>query len=121
MHLAMWLNHQRWRINTGEVSPEQRQALERLGLCRSARQDAWDRKCAAAVAYLAREGHLSPPKHHREDGILLARWFETQRALHRQGRIPADRLPTLVRLGVLDATQPPEPDPANHSREGTPR
>jgi len=107
--LYQWLALQRTLANNNQLPAHRRQALDELGIVWSPRHATWAARYAAAAAYLAREGHLSPPVQHREGGIVLSKWLAEQRRLDRAHQLPPDRRAALVRLGVVGPTQPPIP------------
>ncbi len=119
--LYQWLVRQRHLANNNHLPDRHRQALDELGMVWSPRHATWAARYAAAAAYLAREGHLTPPAHHREGGIILSKWLSEQRRLDRAHQLPPDRRAALVRLGIVDSTPPAKPAiprmPTKHTKK----
>jgi hypothetical protein len=78
----------------------------------------WQRRLATATAFATREGHLRPREGHREGGIDLYKWLVTQRAAYRNGKLPADKVAALTRLGMpwtpVSRLHPSNPDRRRH-------
>ena len=53
---------------------------------------------AALSSFVDREGHCSPPKRHKEDGVALVAWIERSRSNYRKGTLPQDRIEALEAL-----------------------
>jgi len=58
----------------------------------------WESMFGCLVAYVAREGHASPPATHEQDGFTLGWWVRTQRSFCKRGRLNTDRVSRLERL-----------------------
>jgi superfamily II DNA or RNA helicase len=100
-NLHHWILRQRMFAKRNELTDWERHALDQLGMVWDGRGAAWATRFAAAEAFLAREGHLSPPIRHREGGVILSKWLGEQRRLARAGQLPPDRYAALARLGLF--------------------
>jgi len=98
--LNRWLVHQRSHRKNGNLSSGRQRALDELDMVWDVHELTWQRNLAAAAAYATREGHLRPPRGHRENGIDFYKWINSQRALHRDGALPADRVAALTKIGM---------------------
>jgi hypothetical protein len=101
INLYQWVLKQRHLANKNQLPDDQRRRLDELGMVWSFHDAAWQKSYKAAAAYLAREGHLTPPEHHQENGVKLSNWLVHQRRLDRAHQLHDDRRQQLVALGVV--------------------
>ncbi|MGQ0464785.1 MAG: helicase associated domain-containing protein [Sporichthyaceae bacterium] len=105
--LATWLQNQRRARRDGEIDPATQAALDALGFD-------WDPPVGvragelrfsdvlpAIEAFHARHGHANVPPSHR-GGVVpdLSRWVGYFRKRHAEGRLPAEQVAALERLGI---------------------
>ncbi|MER6109278.1 helicase associated domain-containing protein [Streptomyces hirsutus] len=67
---------------------------------RARSEASWERGYAAAVKFFREHGHLRVPRSYRSDGLRLDAWLGRQRAARRDGRLSAQRVEELSRLGM---------------------
>ncbi|MFI7025729.1 Helicase associated domain protein [Micromonospora sp. NPDC049900] len=95
INLYDWLGARRTDYRLGRLTTDRIRALEALGMQWSIRDATWERNLITATAFHQREGHLHPPRGHREGDIDLSRWIHAQRAARRDGTLPQDRIAAL--------------------------
>ena len=99
-NLERWVHRQRAVYRSGKLSADRIVRLEALpGWTWDPVDDQWERGFAAVGAYTGEHGHARVPGLHVTDGgFKLGRWVGAQRAVYREGKLPADRI---VRLETL--------------------
>gem|GEM_PF-609834 len=105
--LRNWVVAQRVYRRCGSLSSAHQEKLEALGFPwepgHGGRQgnstSSWDEHLRELIVFKERTGHTRVP-HHRGPDKKLGGWLVRQRALHRQGRLPPDRVRQLDEIGV---------------------
>jgi len=107
--LRGWVVAQRVYRRCGSLSSARQEKLDAVGFPwepgrdQSGRQrqpsQSWDKHLRELIAFKERTGHTRV-LHHRGPDKKLGGWLVRQRALHRQGRLPPDRVRQLDELGV---------------------
>lgn len=98
--LWYWLVQQRRDHRTGKLAPARIAALNTIGMVWDLDEARWEDGFAAAAAFAAREGHLTPRQKHRENGIRLYAWVLHQRRLRQQGSLSRERITRLDSIGM---------------------
>ncbi|MFF7115464.1 Helicase associated domain protein [Streptomyces albogriseolus] len=113
--LGSWLSRQRRLYAAGELPAYIAEPLTQLGMRweptprkvpapsrggQAQAEASWQRGYPAAVAFFREHGHLRVPQGYRADGMRLDAWLGRQRAAYRNGRLPAERVEALSRLGI---------------------
>jgi superfamily II DNA or RNA helicase/predicted nucleic acid-binding Zn ribbon protein len=96
--LGAWIGHQ--RKDREKLSRSQVEALERLGMIWSVRDEAWERGYSAARQFFENHGHLLVPKDFVIDGFRLGTWIRTRRAEQRAGNLAPERKMLLDEMGM---------------------
>jgi superfamily II DNA or RNA helicase len=97
--LGAYLVYQRAAFAAGKLPPDHVAALNQLGMIWS-RSDRWRGYFRKAKAFFDREGHLSAPAGHREDGLHLCVWLTSQRRRYRNGAMPREEIELLEAIGM---------------------
>ena len=97
--LSQWLQNQRNKYRSGQLSAFKSRDLERYGMVWSLdhRRD-WDTYCALAKMYYEEHGNLLVPVDYvTENGETLGRWIYLQRERHRKNALyPLDHIQTEI-------------------------
>ncbi len=105
--LRWWVVGQRVYHRSGRLSAAHQEKLEALGFPWEPGQgsrlghpsQSWEDHLRELAAYKERTGHTRVP-HHRGEDKKLGGWVVRQRFLHRQGRLPPDRVRQLDAVGM---------------------
>lgn len=101
--LDRWVVEQRRAYRLGYISPERVVRLQSLpGWSWDSDPSPWEDFFSALEQFAVREGHTSVSKSHREAGRELGRWVHAQRAAHRAGKMPPERVARLQALPGWD-------------------
>ena len=84
----------------GNLSAEQIERLENLGVVWDQLEDRWERNFALLEEFHGREGHCNVPQFHEEDGISLGTWLNWQRMSMKSGKLDESYQRRLEKLGV---------------------
>jgi len=98
--LFSWITRWRGEYRAGRLSPERVSALADLGVEWSPREAEWRRGLRVAQSYYAKNGDLDVTQNHRTEGFNLGSWIAHRRSEYRAGRLAADRVQALERLGM---------------------
>jgi predicted helicase len=108
--LNTWVDLQRQRRRRRLLSGERAALLDALGIAWDPLDESWQRALADARAYHRAHGHLSPAADAMwagEPPRRIGKWVTKQRARHRAGELPLDRVAALEELGIV--WEPEEP------------
>ena len=106
--LGVWLSSQRSAYKNGDLTPEQIERLEAIGINwtnRNVRK--WQENFEAAKRYAAQFGDLEVPSNYiTPDGILLGKWIARQRYAwqnpdHSSARVTPERKAQLDAIGMI--------------------
>lgn len=106
--LGVWLSSQRSAYKNGDLTPEQIERLEAIGINwtnRNVRK--WQENFEAAKKYAAQFGNLEVPSNYvTPDGILLGKWIARQRYAwqnpdHSSARVTPERKAQLDAIGMI--------------------
>ena len=99
--LGVWLSSQRSAYKNGELTLEQVERLEAIGMVWSTSNDLWEQNYAAATQYYLEHGDLEVPiKYETPSGFGLGVWLGAQRAAHKAGELPQEQVERLDALGM---------------------
>ncbi|MEC3997200.1 Helicase associated domain protein [Actinacidiphila sp. DG2A-62] len=103
--IGEWLSNQRRRRES--LLPQQREALDALGIAWLPRDEQWQRGIEAARSFVERERHLRVPVGHIEKdgtgepaGFKLGRWIVNNRQAYKRGNLSQERIADLEGLGI---------------------
>ncbi|MEH1124752.1 DEAD/DEAH box helicase [Micromonospora sp. CPCC 206061] len=97
-----WVRHQRQLYSDGDLLRHRAAALQAVGIDLDPFRTAWERFVAAAEQYRLDHGDLLvPTKWRTPDGYGLGEAVGRVRQQYRKGRLPADRVRTAERLGMV--------------------
>jgi Fic family protein len=96
--LGYWVSHQRTSKKTGLLSKEQIARLEEIGFDWEPVKNRWEKNFKDLVAYKKRFGHCDVPLRFGENP-QLAHWVRNQRNRYRLGKVTANRVQKLERIG----------------------
>ncbi len=99
--LSNWLNVQRKKYRSGELSQEQIEKLSKLGMVWEF-DDGWERGFEHAKEYV--EEYLTtniPSTHVCDDGYKLGSWWSNQRYKFKNGKLTAEQIKRLERSGLI--------------------
>jgi superfamily II DNA or RNA helicase len=100
--LYEWLAEQRDLYSRGRLATERVAALQTLGVDMQPKRTMWEQRLQSARDFQRDHGHLMIPRTWRTaSGIALGGWVAAQRKLHRDGRLPAERVAELDKLGMV--------------------
>jgi superfamily II DNA or RNA helicase len=98
--LGHWLQNQRMSFKRGKLTPDQIQRLESIGANWDPHEAKWRGHYAELQAFASRYGNCSVPQTGgADDG--LGKWLNRQRVLYRKGKLTADRIGLLEKVGVV--------------------
>ncbi|MFD7957221.1 Helicase associated domain protein [Streptomyces ardesiacus] len=115
VRLGSWLSRQRKLYAAGELPAYIAESLTQLGMrweptprkipapsqgAQARAETSWQRGYPAAVAFFREHGHLRVPQGYWSNGMRLDAWLGRQRAACRDGRLSAEKVEALRRLGV---------------------
>lgn len=105
--LDIWAKTQRVCYHQGKLSADQIQRLESIGFTWDGNKGWWERQFRRweAATQRRRTRHLTVIGDADDD---LAKWEQTQRNLHRLGRLDADKASKLRRAGLIFEAPPPD-------------
>ena len=106
--LGMWLDRLRQVKKgnaSGNLSLEQIERLEALGVSWGVFEDQWERKFALLEQFKEREGHCNVPQSHEEEGVKLGLWLHNLRQVRREntcrgGNLSMEQIERLDKLGM---------------------
>ncbi len=106
-HLGSWLSNMRTKYKKGDLDNSLIGALERLGIQWCPLEERWERMCALAEEFFARQGHLNVPAdlHVAGEGSLRV-WLQLQRQKYMQkdyasGSLTEEQIARLNAIGML--------------------
>ncbi len=104
--LEIWAKFQRVFYHQGKLSTDQIQRLESIGFSWDGNKGFWERQFRRweAATQRRRTRHLTAIGDADDD---LAKWEQTQRNLHRRGKLSAEKSNLLKRAGLIFAERPP--------------
>ncbi len=98
--LSNWLNVQRKKYRSGELSPKQIDKLTKLGMVWEF-DDGWENGFAHAKGYIEQsEEAYIPSTHVCDDGYKLGSWWKNQQYKFKSGKLDLDRVARLEGLGL---------------------
>lgn len=98
--LGAWLRNV--RSHRAELSDEQRQRLDALGMVwETTFSQQWEKAYQQAAAYKQEHGNLDVPIAYEAERIRLRRWLDHQRELYQKGKLTAEREAKLNALGMV--------------------
>ncbi|MBE2283810.1 MAG: helicase associated domain-containing protein [Prosthecobacter sp.] len=105
--LDIWAKTQRMYYHQGKLSADQIKRLESIGFSWNGKEGWWERQFRRweAATQRRRTRHLTAIGEADDD---LAKWEQTQRNLHRLGKLSAVKASKLTRAGLIFAERPPE-------------
>ncbi len=99
-NLGTWLQTVRKNYRNGKLSQEKIDQLERLGVVWDPNQQLWLRGYIHAESYYQEHGDISTGKDYvSDDGYRLGQWLVHQRQDYKAGKMKADRVEMLKRIG----------------------
>lgn len=111
VNLPGWLNIQRQAYRNNELTKEQIEKLESLGIQWSPNEKRWNHMYQLAVLYRRIYGNLQIPYNYiNEQGDKVGVWLSQQRKLYKKQTLSAERIYLLEQLGM-------EWDPVRKSQE----
>ena len=94
--LGEWIVYNRQRYLGGNLTQNRIERLEAIGMVWSTSNDLWEQNYAAATQYYLEHGDLEVPiKYETPSGFGLGVWLGAQRAAHKAGELPQERLDAL--------------------------
>ncbi len=98
--LSNWLNAQRKKYRSGELSQEQIEKLSKLGMVWEF-DDGWENGFAHVKGYIeqSEEAHI-PSTHVCDDGYKLGSWWKNQQYKFKNGKLSEERIRLLESLGL---------------------
>jgi hypothetical protein len=97
--LGKWAMLQRLAFKKGSLDETRRKRLEAVpGWTWVLRDATWEDSYECLVRFASREGHTRVPAEHKESGLRLGTWVNTQRARRRRGTLDGSQI---ARLEVL--------------------
>jgi superfamily II DNA or RNA helicase len=106
-HLGAWVQKRRATYDSGSLDADTVRQLEALpGWSWDPHGDAWERGFAAYTAFVTEHATTYVPSGHVDSGTFrVGQWCDTQRTLHKQGRLPPERHERLDRYGFIWSLQ----------------
>ena len=99
--LGQWISVRRQKYLDGELTTEQIQQLESIGMVWDAVSARWERGYAESTAYYAENGNLQVPvKYVTPAGVTLGSWLATQRRLYQESKLSTDKVERLEKIGM---------------------
>ena len=99
--LGSWISNQRTAYKKGDLSPERKQLLEKIGMVWDIREEFWEETYDALKDYYQKNGHSNIPKKYiSSSGTDLYEWLRTQYKKYKSGNLPVDKIDRLKKLGV---------------------
>jgi superfamily II DNA or RNA helicase len=99
IQLGTWINTQRTVHKRGRLSTDRVERLESLkGWSWDPSEDTWNSHYRALKSFVRENGNAIVPDDYRKNGIGLGAWIGAQRARHRRGRLPKDKIERLETL-----------------------
>jgi hypothetical protein len=95
--LGNWVSNQRqfkYRSSSNRIKQ-----LNEIGFVWEPNSQSWDYAFTKLIEFCEREGHLSVPTRHEEDGFKLGMWVGNQRVL--KSKLTADRRQKLDAIGFV--------------------
>ena len=97
-NLGAWLSNQHVKYKSGKLLQERQTKLESIGIVFGV--DKWEQMMNLLVQYSRQNGHCRVPQRHKEDGMNLGTWLNTQRQLYRVGKLDLSKQDRLEEIGV---------------------
>jgi len=98
--LGHWVTTQRHVHKNGKLSEKRAALLQDIGFVWDPYVAKWQRMYAALVAFKEETGHSLVPQCH-PDNPKLGQWVNTQRTLHRKGKLSDERMALLEAIGFV--------------------
>ena len=95
MKLGTWVVHQRQCKET--LNEERKMRLSSVNFIWDVFNEQWENNYVALKKFRQREGHLSVPKRHKEDGLSISSWMRIQRNI--KHRLSHDQIEKLNVIG----------------------
>ncbi len=100
--LGAWISDQREKKD--KLSPERRQALDRIGMVWN-KPDSWETRFALAKNYFEEHGNLNVPTKYKVNGVCLYKWINEQRQVYignRDGKkLTPEQIERLESIGMI--------------------
>lgn len=100
--LGSWLGAQRRQYKDGKLSEDKTELLEKSGMIWSVYEIQWYENYQVAVEYYNDNGNLLVPLRYKTtSNIKLGSWISGQRRNFKAGRLSADKIELLERIGMV--------------------
>lgn len=102
--LGIWVNRLRMDHKKGRLKEEKKKLLEQIGMIwepEILRRDMWDVKFDLLKGYVSQNGVFPVAGYVTENGVKLGSWLVNQKAYHKKGVLPAERVNKLEGLGMV--------------------
>ena len=99
IYLSSWIRVQRLLMKSGKLTQDRIKRMNNLGVAWDPLSEQWDKSFSALKKFRQREGHLSIPDSHIEDGIKIGQWAGVQRTARNGGKLSQERLSRLDAVG----------------------
>lgn len=100
--LGSWLGAQRRQYKDGKLSKDKTELLEKIGMIWSVYEIQWYENYQLAVEYYNDNGNLLVPLRYKTtSNIKLGSWISGQRRNFKAGRLSADKIKLLERIGMV--------------------
>ena len=111
--VAKWIKYQELCLANGSVSEDRRERLALIGVFPStpkSHDDSWNEMYEWVVQYKEEHGKLplSPKTLKALDGRLVPEWIQYQRSALADGKLSAEQVDKLTRIGIKSATRRPK-------------
>jgi len=100
-NLGWWLNTLRARKKKGKLDISLIERLEDIGVIWDLCKEKWKNNYLLLVKFQQREGHANVPSKHKEEGVQLGKWLETQRQQKKKGELDISLEERLEEVGVI--------------------
>jgi hypothetical protein len=100
MKLSAWLTCQRKKYREDQLTEEQIQRLNAIGMVWEP-EDTWMSRYQEACQFYEKNGHLDiPATYVTEDGNYLGAWYRTVRGQYKDGTLSDERIALLEKIGI---------------------
>jgi hypothetical protein len=100
MKLSAWLTCQRKKYREDQLTEEQIQRLNAIGMVWEP-EDTWMARYQEACQFYEKNGHLDiPATYVTEDGNYLGAWYRTVRGQYKDGTLSDERIALLEKIGI---------------------
>jgi hypothetical protein len=101
VNLGFWVQTQRASNKKGWMSADRKRRLDGVGIVWDPLAVQGEEMFFLLETYAKREGHCNVPKNHKEDGLNLGVWVQTQRQVKSKGGLRADKARRLEDIGFV--------------------